>query len=121
MIKVIIFVFLINPIILIKSRKFKIANIKPGKEIRHILNQEKKFNITLNDLREKEKISAPDFAKLNLVGNRPGIIYSLSKVHKSLVNGLPKMIPILSVIRTASYGVAKFFGSHIGPHYEWTF
>ena len=79
---------------LFDPKKFKIANIKPGKEIRHILNQEKKFKITLNDLYEKGNISASDFAKLNPVGSRPSILYGLSKVHKSLVNGLPQMRPI---------------------------
>ena len=97
--------------ILVDPKKFKIANIKPGKEIGHILNQEKKFKITLNDLREKGKISASDFANLNPVCSRPGILYGLSKVHKSLVNGLPKMRPILSAIGTASYGVEKFLVS----------
>ena len=101
--------------ILVDSKIFKIANIKPDKEIRHTLNEEKKFKITLNDLREKGKISASDFAKLNPVGSRPGILYGLSKVHKSLVNGLPKMRPILSAIGTASYGVAKFLVPILAP------
>ena len=81
----------------------------------HILNQEKKFKIILNDLREKGKISASDFAKLNLVGSRPGILYGLSKVHKSLVNVLPKMRPILSAIGATSYGVAEFLVSILAP------
>ena len=107
--------------ILVDPEKFKIANIKAGKKIRHILNQEKKFKITLNDLREKGKISASDFAKLNQVGSRPGILYGLSKVHKSLVNGLPKMRAILSAIGTASYGVAKFLVPILAPITNGTF
>ena len=44
-----------------------------------------------------------EFGKLNPVGSRTGILYGLSKVHKTLVNGLPKMRPILSAIGTVSY------------------
>ena len=53
--------------------------------------------------------------KLNPVGSRPGILYGLSKVHKSLVNGLPKMRPILSAIGTASYNIAKFLVPILSP------
>ena len=101
--------------ILSDTTKFKKANIASGKEIRHILNQEKKFKLVLNDLLAKNKISKSEFEKMNPVGSRPGILYGLSKVHKSLVNGLPKMRPILSAIGTAAYGVAKFLVPLLSP------
>ena len=64
---------------------------------------------------KKGKISASEFEKLNPVGSRPGILYGLSKVHKPLVNGLPKMRPILSAIGTAAYSVAKFLVPILAP------
>ena len=94
--------------ILSDTKKFKKANIKPGKEIRYILNLEKKFKIILNDLLTKKKISTSEFEKLNPVGSWPGILYGLSKVHKPLANWLPKMRPILPAIGTATYNLAKF-------------
>ena len=79
------------------------------------MNQKKKFKNILNSLLKKGKISSIDFEKLNPVGSRPGILYGLSKVHKSLVNGLPKVRPILSAIGTAAYNVAKFMVPILSP------
>ena len=42
-------------------------------------------------------------------GSRSGIIYGMSKVHKTLINNFPKLGPMLSAINTATYGWAKFF------------
>ena len=64
---------------------------------------------------KKGKISALEFGKLNPVGSRPGILYGLSKVHKTLVNGLLKMKPILSAIGTVSYCLAKFLVPILAP------
>ena len=88
--------------------KFKVANIKSGKEIRHIINQENRFHAVLSKLLKEKKISQKEFDTLNPIGSRPGILYGLSKVHKPLVDGLPKIRPILSAIGTAGYNLAKF-------------
>ena len=55
-----------------------------------------------------KKITQKEFDKLNPIGSRPGRLYGLSKVHKPLVEGLPKIRPILSAIGTAGYNLAKF-------------
>ena len=38
-----------------------------------------------------------------------GIMYGSSKIHKPLVNGFPKLRPILSALNTGTYKWAKFF------------
>ena len=101
--------------ILSDTTKFQKAPIKTGKEIRHILNQEKKFKLVLNNLIAKGKISNKELNLLTPVGSRPGILYGLSKVHKPLVRGLPKVRPILSAIGTAAYNVAKFLVPILTP------
>ena len=40
-------------------------------------------------------------------------MYGLSKVHKPLVNGIPKVRPILSALNTSTYKWAKFFVPHL--------
>ena len=90
------------------TTKFEKANIANGKEIRYILNQEKKFKDILNNLFKSGKISYKQREHLIPVGSRPGVLYGLSKIHKPLVGGLPKMRPILSAIGTCGYNVAKF-------------
>ena len=97
------------------TTKFKVVNIKSGKEIRHIINQEVRFHKVLEKLRKQKKISQQEYEKLNPIGSRPGILYGLSKVHKPLVNGLPKIRPILSAIGTAGYNLAKFLTPILSP------
>ena len=101
--------------ILSDTSKFQKVKIKSGKEIRHILNLEKKFKTILNNLLKNGKISTQQFNKLNPVGSRPGVLYGLSKVHKALVAGLPKFRPILSAIGTAGYNLAKFLVPILNP------
>ena len=42
-------------------------------------------------------------------------MYGLSKIHKSLVNGFPKLRPILSAINTGTYKWTKFFVPLLKP------
>ena len=42
-------------------------------------------------------------------------MYGLSKIHKPLVNGFPKLRPILSAINTGNYKWAKFFVPLLKP------
>ena len=101
--------------IILDSEKFKKVHILPGKEIRFMLNQEKRFKTILSTLHKEGKISTEEFNKLNPVGSKPGILYGLSKIHKPLVNGLPKVRPILSAIGTAGYNLAKFLVPLLNP------
>ena len=48
-------------------------------------------------------------------GTKPGILYGLPKIHKALVNNLPKFRPIISMIATPTYKLSKFFVPIIEP------
>ena len=91
--------------LLSESSKFKVACIKDGKEIRHLIIVRTAYKAVLDELQLREKISEQTFWKLDPIGCKPGVLYGLSKVHKSLINGLHKMRPILSAIGTPSYNV----------------
>ena len=90
------------------SSKLKVASIKTGKEIRHMINVRNAYKEVLDELLRKGKISQQTYWKLDAIGCIPDVLYGLRTVHKSLVNGLPKMRPILSAIGTASYNLYKF-------------
>ena len=82
------------------SRKFKKLNIKPGKEINFLLQQEDRLTNFLKKL--KSSISEQLYQELYPRGSQTGIMYGLSKIHKPLINDFPKLRPILSSINTAT-------------------
>ena len=84
------------------SRKFKKLNMKPGKEINFLLQQEDTFTNFLKKV--KRSISEQLYKELYPRGSQPSIMYGLSKIYKPLLNNLPKLRPILSAINTATYG-----------------
>ena len=54
--------------------------------------------------RVKSSITTDLYKHLYLQGSQPDIvIYGLSRTHKPLVNGFPKLRPILSSINTGTY------------------
>ena len=89
------------------SSKFKKLNIKPGKEINFLLQQEDRLTNFLKKV--KRSISEQLYKELYPRGSQPGIMYGLSKIHKPLINNFLKLRPILSAINTATYGWAKIF------------
>ena len=62
----------------------------------------------LKNLRDKKEISIEQYKDLSPLGPRTGIMYGLAKVHKIVTDGLPSFRPILSVISTPTYKLAKF-------------
>ena len=48
-------------------------------------------------------------------GTRPGILYGLPKVHKTVVNRKTKLRPILSTINTPTYKLSKFLVPLLSP------
>ena len=88
------------------SSKFKKLNVKSGKEINFLLQQENRLTYFLKKV--KRSISEQLYKELYPRGSQPGIMYGLSKIHKPLINNFPKLRPILSAINTATYSWAKF-------------
>ena len=88
------------------SSKFNKLDIKPGKEINSLLQQE---NRPTNFLKKvKKSISDRLYKELYPIGSQPGIMCGLSNIHKPFISNFPKMRPVLSAINTATYGLATF-------------
>ena len=87
--------------------KFKKLNVKPGKELNLLLKHEDKLVSFLKGI--KKYIGEDLYKSLYPQGSQPGIMYGSSKIHKPLVNGFPKLRPILSALNTGTYKWAKFF------------
>ena len=94
--------------LLADASKFTQLDVEEGKDYNHIWNQELLVRDVLRNLKNSKAISEDTYIKLCPSGSRPGIMYGLAKVHKQLVNGFPKLRPILSAINTPTYKLAKF-------------
>ena len=60
-------------------------------------------------------INTEQYKDLSPSDSKPGIIYGLAKVHKIVTDGLPSFRPILSVICTLTYKLAKFLVPVLEP------
>ena len=69
----------------------------------------------LKTLRDKKEISIGQCKDLNPSGSRPGIIYTLAKVHIIVRDDLPSFRPIFSAIGTPTYKLAKFLDAILEP------
>ena len=90
------------------SNKFVQLNITPDKYFNYIINVEKKFKQLFKNLLDNHKIRKDEIDQISSKGSRPGILYTNPKIHKPVVNSLPKFWLILSAINTAGYNVAEF-------------
>ena len=99
-----------------------LLNIPPEDYINYIVNVEKKFRKFFNNLYDNNKISKDELLKICPVDCRPGILYGNPKVHKPVVDNMPKFRPILSAINTPGYNLAKFLIPILEPltHNEFT-
>ena len=77
------------------SSKFKNIPIAPNKDLNYIINSEKRVTDLLKKLKNKNAISEETYNKLRPVGSKPGTLYGSAKVHKPLINGLPRFRSIL--------------------------
>ena len=93
--------------------KFKEIIVEPGEEINLLIQHEGKLIEFLK--RVKSSVTTDSYKHLYPQGSQPGIMNGLSKIHKPLVNGFPKLRPILSAINTGTYKWAKFFVPLLKP------
>jgi hypothetical protein len=98
--------------------------IPPSKTVVNvILKQEEDVKDFLRKIRASNKqqkgltggIEEAAYWKLFPQGSQPGRLYGNAKVHKPVVNGVPKFRPILSAIGTTSYKLAKFLVPLLKP------
>ena len=101
--------------LLAETSKFRKLNIDSDKDYNFIHNQELRITRELRNLRDKGVLNDTDYANLTPTGSRPSILYGLSKVHKPLVDGMPKLRPILSAINTPTYKLSQFLVKVLKP------
>ena len=90
------------------SSKFYKVYMDHDKILNHLIHMENRVTDVLKSLRDKKEISIEQCKNLSPSGSRPGIMYGLAKVHKTVTDGLPSFRPILSAISTPTYKIAKF-------------
>ena len=95
------------------ASKFKEITVERGKEINLLRQYEGKLIEFLK--RVKSSVTTDLYKHLYPQGSQPGIMYGLSKIHKLLVNGFPKLRPILLAINTGTYKWAKCFVPLLKP------
>ena len=95
------------------TSKFKEITVEPGKEINLLLQHEGKLNEFLK--RVKSSVTNVLYKHLYPQCSQPGIMYGLSKIHKPLVNGFPKLRHILTAINTGTYKWETFFVPLLKP------
>ena len=72
------------------------------------VNSEKRINEFLKSLKPSGNLSDKQYKKIKADGSRPGVLYGLCKVRKSIVDVFLSFRPILSAIGTPTYKIAKF-------------
>ena len=73
----------------------------------YILHIEKQITDLLKQLNNSKAFSDTEYKRLKHRGSRFGILYSLCKVSKSLIDNCPSFRPILSAIKTPFYNITK--------------
>ena len=74
-------------LILADTSKFKKIRIDDSKVLNHLIQMENKIVELLKRLKEKQEISDKVYKELCPTGSKPGILYGLCKIHKSIVDG----------------------------------
>ena len=87
--------------------KFEKVSIKKG-ILDFSINHEENINNYLKRLEKLGTFSTEQYKNIKAVGSRPGILYGICKVHKTITDICPPFRPILSAIGTPSYKLAKF-------------
>ena len=91
------------------------SSVVDSKHLNFIVGIEKKLTDLLKELKTSEAISEIDYTKLKPKGSSFGFLYGLCKTHKKVLDKFPPFRPILLVIKTTSYNLAKFLVPLIEP------
>ena len=97
------------------NSKFKKLEIGENKQLNILINSEKKLKDIIKPLYHKEFLTQKEYDSIYPTGSRPGIFYSSDKVHKPITDNCPSFRPILSVIGTRTYNLAKFSVPILSP------
>ena len=69
----------------------------------------------LKSLEDQGEVSEKERNDLYPSYSKPGVLYGLAKIHKTLEDGIPSFHPILSAIGTPTYNLAKFCDQLLKP------
>ena len=97
------------------NSKFIQFNIDKSKWLNCIVNLEKKLKEHFKTVENNNKISEDEFKSICSIGTHPSILFGLPKVHKIVIDSIPKFRPILSAIDTPVYKLAKFLVPILSP------
>ena len=101
--------------ILSDQKKISKVSLKDDTLINFAINQEKHVDKFLKKCVESKSMTEKTRKSLKPVGTRPGIMYSSCEVHKASVGNRPSFRPILSVLNTPTYKLAKFLVPILKP------
>ena len=101
--------------LLLGSSKFMQLPIDEDKWINYIINLESKLKDHFKVLKNEERIYEKEFDSVCSVQTAAGILYVDPKVHKTIVSNTAKFRPILSVINTPTYFLAKDLNPILSP------
>ena len=96
-------------LILADTSKFKTIQIDYNKVLNHLIHMENKIVKLLKRSKEKQEISDKVYNELYPTSSKPGILYRICKIRKSVIDMVPPFRPILSAIGTPTYKLSKFF------------
>ena len=96
--------------------KFVKVDVKEDKDYSFMTKEKETVDAILRNLLTKKSISEYEKKCLSPDGPNPARLYGSPKIHKPLVDGLPKYRPIISQIGTCTYNIAKFLLPFIQPH-----
>ena len=100
---------------LANTSRFKKIQIDGSKVLNHLIHMENEIVEFLKKLKEKQEISDKVYNELCPAALKPGILYGLCKIYKSIVEGVPPFRPILSAIGIPTYKLAKLFVPLLEP------
>jgi hypothetical protein len=101
--------------LLADESKFKKLKVKEGGDYNYLINQEIKISKLFRSLKNKGALNESTYQELNPTGTQPSVLYGLSKVHKPVVDNIPKLRPILSAINTPTYKLSQFLNEILKP------
>ena len=93
--------------LLSNQRKFERVTLKNDAFLNFVVNQENRIDTIFKNLVDSNSMSKEMRKSIKPVGTRPGTMCGICKVHKQEVDSCPPFRPILSVLQTPTYNLAK--------------
>ena len=85
--------------------KFEKVKVKDGKDYNFMVKEKAAVDTFLSQLESKNSIDELQRKRLSPQGPTPARLYGSPKIHKPLVDGLPKYRPIISRIGSSTYNL----------------